>query len=227
MKNILFIRGFGTDNIKTSDTYANIYIILSQDVNKIVRYFNYSPNEDIVKVYKRLCKVIKDNDFTHLVGHSMGGGLLMRYIYDHANDVSKYKQVILLMPLLYKIPFNKFFFNIPFVRNISVPNALVLSSSKAYSRGNILNDGFKLSKLKQIVEMYKEIMLESGEFVETLNENRSNTVIFYAREEGYTPIPNSVLKKIKNKVYVDGLHECFNSLETVKEFFDKFLPYLE
>jgi pimeloyl-ACP methyl ester carboxylesterase len=227
MKNILFIRGFGTDNIKTSDTYANIYIILSQDVNKIVRYFNYSPNEDIVKVYKRLCKVIKDNDFTHLVGHSMGGGLLMRYIYDHANDVSKYKQVILLMPLIYKIPFNKFFFNIPFVRNISVPNALVLPSSKAYSRGNILNDGFKLSKLKQVVEMYKEIMLESGEFVETLNDNRSNIVLFYANEEGYTPIPNSVLKKIKNKVYVDGLHECFNSLETVKEFFDKFLPYLE
>lgn len=227
MKNILFIRGFRTDNIKMSDTYANIYIVLSQDVNKIVRYFNYSPNEDIVKVYKRLCKVIKDNDFTHLIGHSMGGGLLMRYIYDHPNDVSKYKQVILLMQLLYKIPFNKFFFNIPFVRNISVPNALVLSSSKAYSRGNILNDGFKLSKLKQIVEMYKEIMLESGEFIETLNENRSNTVIFYASEEGYTPIPNSVLKKIKNKVYVDGLHECFNSLETVKEFFDKFLPYLE
>ena len=227
MKNILFIRGFGTDNIKTSDTYANIYIILSQDVNKIVRYFNYSPNEDIVKVYKRLCKVIKDNDFTHLVGHSMGGGLLMRYIYDHANDVSKYKQVILLMPLIYKIPFNKFFFNIPFVRNISVPNALVLPSSKAYSRGNILNDGFKLSKLKQVVEMYKEIMLESGEFVETLNDNRSNIVLFYANEEGYAPIPNSVLKKIKNKVCVDGLHECFNSLETVKEFFDKFLPYLE
>ena len=190
-------------------------------------YFNYSPNEDIVKVYKRLCKVIKDNDFTHLIGHSMGGGLLMRYIYDHANDVSKYKQVILLMPLIYKIPFNKFFFNIPFVRNISVPNALVLPSSKAYSRGNILNDGFKLSKLKQVVEMYKEIMLESGEFVETLNDNRSNIVLFYANEEGYTPIPNSVLKKIKNKVCVDGLHECFNSLETVKEFFDKFLPYLE
>ena len=206
MKNILFIRGFSTDNIKTSDTYANIHIVLSQDVNKTVRYFNYSPDEDIVKVYKRLCKVIKNNDFTHLVGHSMGGGLLMRYIYHHANDVSKYKQVILLMPLLYKIPSNKFFFNIPFVRNISLPNAIVLPSSKAYSKGNILNDGFKLSKL---------------------NDNRSNTVLFYAREEGYTPIPNSVLKKIKNKVCVDGLHECFNSLETVKEFFHKFLPYLE
>ena len=118
-------------------------------------YFNYSPNEDIVKVYKRLCKVIKDNDFTHLIGHSMGGGLLMRYIYDHPNDVSNYKQVILLMPLLYKTPFNKFFFNIPFVRNISVPNALVLPSSKVYLRGNILNDGFKLSKLKQVNNKYK------------------------------------------------------------------------
>ena len=59
------------------------------------------------------------------------------------------------MPLLYKTPFNKFFFNIPFVRNISVPNALVLPSSKVYLRGNILNDGFKLSKLKQVNNKYK------------------------------------------------------------------------
>ena len=52
MKNILFIRGFGTDNIKTSDTYANIYIILSQDVNKIVRYvFQLQPE-------RRHCKSV-------------------------------------------------------------------------------------------------------------------------------------------------------------------------
>ena len=68
-------------------------------------------------------------------------------------------------------------------------------------------------------------MLKSEEdVIDTLNENRSNTVLFYAREEGYAPIPKDVLKKIKNKNNVTGLHECFNSLETTKEFFDKFLP---
>ena len=47
---ILVIRGFGTDNIKGADTYANIYIVLSQNANNSVEYFNYSPDEDIVKV---------------------------------------------------------------------------------------------------------------------------------------------------------------------------------
>jgi alpha-beta hydrolase superfamily lysophospholipase len=131
-------------------------------VKNDMKYFSYSPDEDIVRVYKRLVQVIKNTEFTHLVGHPMGGDLLMRYIYDHPDEISKYKRVILLMPLLYKTRFNKLFFNIPFVKNISLPNAIVLPSSKAYSTGNIVNDGFYFSKLKQAVEMYKEIMLESN-----------------------------------------------------------------
>lgn len=224
---ILFIRGFNTNNIKSGDTYANILVVLNQNANNDIEYFSYSSNEDIVNVYKRLQKIIKKNDFTHLVGHSMGGGLLMRYIYDHPDESSKYKQVILLMPLVYKTRFNKLFFNIPFIKNLYLPNAIILPSAKAYSRGNIVNDGLRFSKLKQPVEMYKEIMLESDEFIETLNENRSNTVLFYARKEGYTAIPKDVLKQIKNKEYVNGLHESFNSLETTKEFFEKFMLYFK
>ena len=129
------------------------------------------------------------------------------------------------MPLLYKVPLNKFLLNLPFLRNIPLPNAFVLPSSKAYATGNILNDGFKFSKLQQVAGMYNKIMLDSNVFVETLNKYQSNTVIFYAREEAHTRIPKDVLKRIKNKVYVNGLHECFNSLETTKEFFDKFFIY--
>jgi len=224
---IIFVRGFNTDNIKSNDTYANIHIVLSQNVNNIITYFSYSEDEAIVKVYKRLSKVLKDNDFTHVVGHSMGGGLLMRYVYDHPGEISKYKHVILLMPLLYKTPFNKFLLNLPFVEKICVPNLLVLPSSKAYSKGNILNDGLKFSKMKQPAGMYKEIMLDPDVFVDALNKNRSNTVLLYAKEEGYNPIPQPVLEKIKNKVYVEGLHESFNSLETVKDFFENFLQFFD
>jgi pimeloyl-ACP methyl ester carboxylesterase len=225
---ILFVRGFATDNIKTNDTYVNILTVLKQNKNNDVEYFKYSLDEDIQKVYKRLRNTIKSNNFTHIVGHSMGGGLLMRYIYDHPDDIPNYKKVILLMPLLYKRRLNKFFFNIPGVRRISLPRAFVLPSSKAYSTGNFINDGFSFAKLKQPVDMYKDIMLDSeDDFVDALNKHQSNTVVFYAREEAYTPIPNDVLKRIKNKVYVNGLHECFNSLETTEEFFDKFVPYFE
>ena len=109
-----------------------------------------------------------------------------------------------------------------------MPTALVLPSSKIYSRGNILNDGIGVTKLEQPTDMYKKIMLETeDEVVETLNKNRSNTTLFYAKEEKINPIPKDVLKQIKNKVYINGLHESFNSLETVKEFFVTFLPYLE
>ena len=224
---ILIVRGFDTDNIKTNDTYANIHTVLSQNVNNDITYFSYSQDEDIANVYKRLCKVLKYNDFTHLVGHSMGCAMLVRFMYDHPKNISKYKQVILLMALIYKTPFNRFIFRIPLVRNISLPNAVILPSARIYSRGNILNDGLKFSKMKQPVDVYKKIMFDSDVLVNVLNRNKSNTVLFYAREEKITPVPQRVLKKIINKKYVNGLHECFNSLETVKEFFDKFLPYFE
>lgn len=228
MKNkILVVRGFDTDNIKTNDTYANIHIVLSQNANNHIVYFSYGQDENIVNVYKRLCKVLKDNVFTHLIGHSMGGGLLIHYMYDHPDDISNYKHIILLMPLLYKTPFNRFIFKIPLVRNISLPNAVILPSARIYSTGNILNDGFKFSKMKQLVDVYDKIILEADESVDVLNRNKSNTVVFYAREERITPIPQRVLKKIKNKKYVNGLHESFNSLETVKGFFEKLLPYFE
>lgn len=223
---ILFVRGFNTNNMKSDDTYANIHVVLTENANNRVKYFKYSTDEDIVKVYKRLRNVIKNNEFTHLVGHSMGSGLLMRYIYERPNDIPKYKHVILLMPLLYKTPFNKLLFKLSFVRRLSLPNAFILPSSKGYSTGNFINDGFSFVKIQQPVDMYNKIMLESEDVVvDTLNKHRSNTVIFYAREEAHTRIPKDVLKRIKNKVYVNGLHECFNSLETTKEFFDKFLIY--
>lgn len=224
---IIIVRGFGTNNIKTNDSYANILIVLIQNPKNHVEYFDYNPDEDIVKVYKRLCKVLKGGEYTHLIGHSMGGGLVMRFIYDYHREISKYRHVILLMPLLYKNPSNKFILKIPFLKNIPLPNAIFLPSSKAYKTGNIINDGFKLTKFKQVAGMYNEIMLDSDVFVDTLNENRSNTVLFYAREEGYNQIPKDVLKKIKNKKYVDGLHESFNSLDTVKDFFENFLPLFD
>jgi pimeloyl-ACP methyl ester carboxylesterase len=223
----LFVRGFGTNNIKTNDSYANILIVLNQNPKNNVEYFDYSPDEDIVKVYKRLCKVLKDGQYTHLIGHSLGGGLLMRYIYDYPREISKYRHVILMMPLLYKNPSNNFLLNIPFLKNIPLPNAFFLPSSKAYKTGNIINDGFKLTKFQQVAGMYNEIMLDPDVFVDTLNENRSNTVLFYAKEEGYNQIPKDVLKKINNKVYINGLHESFNSLDTVKDFFEIFLPFFD
>jgi pimeloyl-ACP methyl ester carboxylesterase len=140
---ILFIRGFNTDNIETNDTYVNIRYVLLSHSNSIT-YFNYKPNQDIDKVYQKMCDIIHRGKFTHLIGHSMGGGLLMRYIADYPQTIHRFKNVILLMPLLYKEPVNNFIAKIPFVRNVYLPKSTILPASKLYRVGNFLNDDHHL-----------------------------------------------------------------------------------
>jgi pimeloyl-ACP methyl ester carboxylesterase len=221
---ILFIRGFNTDNIETKDVYAHIHCVLSQKNN--ITYFNYNPEDDIVETYEKLCKTIKRHNFTHLIGHSMGGGLLMKYISDYPKKISTYKKVILLMPLIYKTPLNNFLAKIPLLRNVRVPKSFILPASKLQSLGNFMNDDYNLLSLSQITDMYNHVMLDSDDFVAILNKHRKNTILFYAKEEAFNTIPQDTLDKIDNQVYVDGLHECFNELSNCKSFFRTFLRYI-
>lgn len=149
-QNILFIRGFNTymQTEYSFDSYSNI-------LDKYdLEYFNYSPDEDIVEVYSKLSKRIRKGKYTHLIGHSMGGGLLMRYIHDKKIDNSV--KIILLMPMIYKIPLNKIFANIPYSGNLKFPKALIIPNSKLYNHGNILNDSYNLLSVSQVVSMYNK-----------------------------------------------------------------------
>ena len=222
--NILFIRGFNTDNIETNDTYSHIRIVLSQK-NSII-YFNYNPNDDIMKTYQKLCKVIHRKKFTHLIAHSLGCGFLMKYISDHPNKIQTYKKIILLMPFIYKIPIIHALSNIPFIKHVYLPKLIFLPNSKLISLGNFLNDEYKLISLTQIFDMYTKLLLNSDIFVDLLNKHRKNTVIFYAKDEYFNVIPQGILDEIYNKEYINGLHESFNSLPNCKQFFDKLLRYI-
>jgi pimeloyl-ACP methyl ester carboxylesterase len=196
------------------DGYSNIL-----DKYKM-EYFNYSPNEDILEVYARLCKQIGKGKYTHLIGHSMGGGLLMRYIYDH--KINNSVKIILLMPMIYKIPLNEIIAKIPISKYIKIPKALLIPNSKLYNHGNFLNDSYNLLSISQAVSMYKSIMLDSVEFASTINN--SNCVLFYATREAFNIIPEKELNLIKPKklVIINGLHECFNSIGgDSREFFKK------
>ena len=221
---ILFIRGFNTDNIDNGDQYSNIYQVLSQKSD--IEYLRYSINDDICEVYKNLCNKVMNNCYTHLIGHSMGGGLLMKYIHENKHHVSKYKKIILLMPLVYKTIINSCVSYLPFIRYMYFPKAFLLPASKLYTNGNLLNDNFLFIHLSQVVDMYHKLMLNSEDLVLSLNSN-SNIFLFYADGEAFNTIPNNILSKIRNVVNVKGLHECFNSLDTSKLFFDKLLPHLD
>ncbi len=215
---ILFVRGFNTymPSGDAFDTYANIRAKYK------MTYFNYSPEEDISTVYERLVREIKTGFYTHLIGHSMGGGLLMRYMNDHVTD--ERVKFILLMPLVYKTSVNSAITNIPFADYIRVPKALLIPNSKLYDQGNIMNDNCQWFSLLQVVGMYHHIILKPEELVNKLNS--SNCVFFYASKEGLNIIPKSVLGQINKLEVVEGLHECFNSVGRSTEFFDKLAKYI-
>ena len=220
-RNILFIRGFNTymPTQDSFDGYSNIFDKYD------LEYFNYSPDEDILEVYAQLSNRISKGKYTHLIGHSMGGGLLMRYIHDKKIDESV--KIILLMPMIYKIPLNKVIANIHCSTYLKFPKALLIPNSKLYNHGNILNDSYNLLSVSQVVSMYNNIMLEPIEFASTINN--SNCVLFYATREAFNLIPEQSLNLIKpkNLVMINGLHECFNSLGgESREFFKKLDLYL-
>ena len=219
---ILFVRGYNTNLESGVDEY--IYIKLFFENNNLkFDYFNYSPNENINDVYKRLCDVIKNNNYNTLIGHSMGGGLLMKYIDEH--NVKKFHKIILLMPLIYKQFLNNLISKIPFVQYLYLIKAFFIPANNIYNKGNILNDSYNFISLQQPVLMYKDIMLSNKKIIKNLNKN-TNCVLFYAQDEKLNNINQTILDKIKNKVYVNGKHECFNEFENTYEFFKKFKKYL-
>jgi len=215
---ILFIRGFNTKLSNEFDGYSSI-----KNVYPHMKYFDYSPDEDLSDVYKRLCKKIKSTNYTHLIGHSMGGGMLMRYIHDHKikNDV----KIILLMPLIYKKPVVKIITSIPIINKIRLPKPLLIPNKNLYDQGNLTNDNFYWLSTSQITKMYNTVMLEPDQFVSTLNSN-SKCVLFYASKEAFNEIPDSILNQIVNLEKIDGLHECFNSVGTSSAFFKTLAKYI-
>ena len=230
-KRILFVRGFNTDNIRTNDAYSHVREVLSQ--KHTVEYFGYNPNDDIEDVYQRLCETIRANRSdgpTHLIGHSMGGGLLMRWVKDHyTTKQTKYRQiekVVLLMPLVYKVGILESLCQITLAGRLFVPKALILPASQTFTDGNLLNDDFSLLPVKQIVGMYRRYMLDSTDLVDTLNHHSDKVVLFYAKEEAFNVIPTEILDEIDHVVYVDGLHESFNGRNTSRAFFKALLRHI-
>ena len=132
--NVLFVRGFATDinsNYACKFAYSSFdnFFMMSQ---YNLEYFNYSPEEDLPDVYARLCDKIENNLFDVIIGHSIGGGLLLKFLTEHKNYmdcISKTtKKIIFLMPLIEagNIPY-KIIAKIPLLcgyypKNIACPN---------------------------------------------------------------------------------------------------------
>jgi hypothetical protein len=217
MPSTLWVQGFNTKN---KDTYDGIYQELKTN-NHHVTIFSYDNTENNTHVLKNLEDIINKNKFDYIMGHSMGGGFVMRYIFNNP-DILKKTKVFLFMSLLYKEPIYENISKSYLIKNSYLPQGLFLPSFKLYSHGNIFNDTYKLLPLKQICGMYNDIMLDNEELIYFLQKNKSVRII-YAEKEAFNTIPQDVLDKLPNVTYVKGLHECFNSTDgTEKTFFKTF-----
>lgn len=222
---ILLIAGFYTDpKVIKQNEYTNIIMFLKL-LNFKVDVFNYNQNENLLDVYNRLKKIIKLTKYNILIAHSMGGALLMKYCNSHV--MSSYNKIIFLMPLIIPVPSIKMITQIPFIEKIYVPKLILVPNSKCYDTGNILNDtSFKFIPVKQIVQTYNNLLLKNEDDVIRIINKLPNCYLFYASEEKFNMINTNILKKIKKTIYVDGLHEAFNSIFNNTDFFNKFKKVL-
>jgi hypothetical protein len=225
---LLFVRGFNTymNNKLTKNAYIPFdNVFLSSNIK--CKYFDYNVKEDLEIVYKRLCNEIEDNLYDIYCGHSMGGGLLMKYCLEHP-EMNKCKQhkIILLMPLIH---INYYIYKIANIVPdwIQLPKPLILPNKFLFEMGNILNDHYYLIPIKQVKQMYK---FSSDFRINMLRNNilqNDNFHLFYARSEMFNFIPQEILDKITNLHEVDGHHECFNENSNSNEFFKLFLSVID
>ena len=225
MQKLLFIRGYNTDTTTTDDHY----IYLKQNLSKKykVTYFNYAVTDDIQMVYKQLCGLIKKKKWDVLIGHSLGGGLLTKYIRN--NDVSAHKRVILLMPFIGTRTAHTLASLIPPLHSISLPKALLIPSVFLYEGASVLEDSWDLIPVHQFYDTYADPQVSSNDF--SFINDASNIYMFYASQEMFNTIDEIYLARISPTKLkrVDGLHEVFYSPDTknAKSFFSKINKLLD
>lgn len=207
----LFVQGHNTQGSKLYKRFTDFFS--KEDVT----YFAYGLNEYIDDVYLAMCELIKKHKYDCLIGHSMGGYFVSRYILEHG--ASKFKKVIFMMPLLCKVTMIDLLSKIPLIDKVVVPKGLIYPANSLSNDKSILSDPnlLKPIPLKQIVDIYKQLLSDYS-IIGLLNKNK-NCVLIYANNDTFTPITNDTLRLIKRKRIVPGQHECFNENLNKTEFF--------
>ncbi len=227
--NVLFVRGYATDmntNYITKDTYSTFDTFFMMSQYKL-EYFNYSPEEDLSVVYARLCDKIENNLYDVIIGHSMGGGLLLKFLTEHKeymDCISKTnKKIIFLMPLIERSLANDIIAWIPFIENVYLPKLIAFPNNFLYDDGNILNDDIYPVLGKQFVTMETKYI----DKMDLSIIDRNNCHMIYAKNELFNVISQPTLNKIKNKTILEGKHQMFMEANHSIQFFQTLKSLLE
>lgn len=227
--NVLFIRGYATDmnsNYACKHAYSSFDNFFMMSSYKL-EYFNYSPEEDLPDVYARLCEKLENNLFDAIIGHSTGGGLLLKFLNEHKNYVDciskTNKKIIFLMPLIERYILTDIVAKIPFVPQFYFPKFLSTPNNQLYDDGNILNDDFYPIHNKQIATMYNEYI----DKMDLSIIDNDNCHMIYAKNELFNVIASKTLNKIKNKTILEGKHQMFMEQNHSIKFFQTLKSLLE
>ena len=198
---VLFIKGFNTHK-KIDNIYFvfDIYAIKNKYIK--IEYFNYEPSENINEVYNKLINEIHYTNYNILIGHSLGGGLLLKYCKEY--DISLFDKIIFLMPYIYTSPYSLVHIllkmNLISIESICLPQILLSS--------NCTENYYSFIPLKQIFQVYTNVFLPLPEIIKILNSSK-NIYFVYANDEKVTTIDDHILDKINDVIYVDGTHVGF------------------
>lgn len=208
-KSILFVRGFDTVG---SDKY--LYLKLLSEKSCEFTYFDYEPNEDLKDVYARFLNIIETSKFDLFIGHSLGGGLLVKYI---KSMLYKNEKIILLMPFICSNPkldlvSNLFTFHKIFDPKLVFPKSIYSPLFYILEGSVVFNSDFSLVSFKQLYDMYTDPDIQSNDVLSFLDKN-TNVTIFYADDEQLNIIDETVLKQIPKSrlIRVKGFRECWRS----------------
>jgi len=227
--NVLFVRGYATDmnsNYACKYTYSSFDKFFMMSSYKL-EYFNYSPEDELSAVYARLCDKIENNLYDVIIGHSMGGGLLLKFLNEHKNYVDcmskTNKKIIFIMPLIERYLPIDILAKIPFVPQFYFPKFLSTPNNKLYDDGNILNDDFYPINNKQVGTMYNEYIDKMD--LSIIDHECCHMI--YAKGELFNVILPQTLNKIKNKTILEGKHEMFMEASHSTKFFQTLKSLLE
>ncbi len=225
MTKILLVSGFNTHPEEQPDN-LDIYDCFIQHF-KYSKYkitiFRYKREDPLDMVYTHLYERLSTNEHKVIIGHSLGCGLLMKYLSEHKEK----RKVILLMPFisvpkLKQIVFSYLSFSPVALR---LPKFLAIPNSSLFESGNIMNDTAIMLDLSQITYAANNLFLTHDEIV-NIFEKTSDIIMMYANDETVSPIECSLLDRIEKKIYVKGKHASFIDPYTSNYFFEEFAKLL-
>ena len=206
MHRLLFIHGFNT---ATSDTYS-VFATFFRLSGISVVYFKYAPSEELDSVVDRLTTTITTGSYDTILGHSMGGGLLLTYLTN--NGICSDTSYIFAMPLITRTPLLALYASV--MNNLYLPKCICLPNHSLYEHGNILNDSWKLVSLHQPLAIQVHIPHMDKSIL-----SHPNCILIYARNELLNIISPIELATIRDVRLVSGKHECFNEASHTRDFF--------